>query len=142
MSSYKPPFARMRQIRANAPPPPSKYPQDVDAALAVVPEAPPVPVVPPVEEIRGPVGAVEVIIEPGPDLKFGTADDHKHIVQPGGEAPVDEPVAEVGNPAKLKYDMTMKKADLADLADANGVEYPEGATKAEIVEALDQHFGR
>jgi len=129
MSSYKPPFARMRQIRANAPPPLSKYPQDVDAALAAVPE------VPPVEEIRVPVGAVEVIVEPGPDLKFGTADDHKHIVQPGGEAPVDEPAE-----AAPKYDMTMKKAELAALADANGVEYPEGATKAEIVEALDQHF--
>ena len=139
--TYRPPFARMRQIKADAPPKPSTDPVNVEEALLTAPPAP--------ADIRVSVGAVDVVVEAGDDHKFGTPDDHHHIVQAGAESPVTEPkvieeeplVAEVVEPEVPTYDKLTRKTDLVALAAQYGVVHEDTATKAEILAALDAHFG-
>ena len=73
-STYRPPFARMRQIKAKAPPPLSRHPQNVAEAIAEAAEAQAAGLEV-ADEIRVPVGAVDAVIRPGPDSVFGTDDD-------------------------------------------------------------------
>jgi len=166
MSSYKPPHSRMRQIRAAAPPPIPSHPQNVEEAIEAV-AAKQAAGEEVAEEIRVPVGAVDAVVTPGEDGVFGTADDetrieahkddgeHEHVepeadpeeplvADPEPEAVADpEPEAEADPEpeavVKPDYDMELKKADLVALADEHGVD--SSGTKAQIIAALDAHFG-
>jgi hypothetical protein len=64
----------MRQIKAKAPPPLSRHPQNVAEAIAEAAEAQAAGLEV-ADEIRVPVGAVDAVIRPGPDSVFGTDDD-------------------------------------------------------------------
>ena len=138
MPSYRPPFARMNQIKRDAPQRP-QLPKNVEEAIAVAvaehaeseSDAP---------EIRVSVGDVEAVVTPGPDEVFGTDDDHVTLeaVEPEPEPEPDEPL--IAEPETPEYGMEMRKSDLVDLAGQVGVS-SEG-TKADIVAALDAHFGQ
>jgi len=152
MSSYRPPFARMRNIkRDNSPkkfrdPLPENVEEALEEAAAKQEAGEPV-----ADEIRVPVGAVDAVIKPGPDKKFGTDDDEVTIEgrQPEPEPVVDEdpapdeplvvPEADEPEPeAKPDYGMDWKKADLVALADKLGV--ASDGNKSDIVAALDEHY--
>lgn len=151
MSTYKPPFARMRHIRRDAPVRPQKdMPENVEAALAeaAAKQSAGEEVA---DEIRVPVGAVDAVVTPGPDEKFGTPDDEFHIeahkddgLHEHEEPEVDDDLPLVAEPEVEvpKYGLDLKKAELVALADEHEVMLPEGATKAEIIAALDAHFGK
>jgi len=158
MSSYKPPHSRMRQIRAAAPPPIPSHPQTGEEAIEAV-AAKQAAGEEVAEEIRVPVGAVDAVVTPGEDGVFGTADDetrieahkddgeHEHVEpeadpeEPLVADPEPEAVADPEPEAVVKpdYDMELKKADLVALADEHGVD--SSGTKAQIIAALDAHFG-
>jgi len=137
----------MRQIKANAPPRASRFPQNVEEAIqqAAAAQDAGEEVA---EEIRVPVGAVDAVIKPGPDKKFGTPDDdvrieghkdddeHEHA-----EPEVEEPEEPKAKEPKVKYSKDMTKRELQALADEHGVLIRGLATKAKIVAALDKHFG-
>jgi hypothetical protein len=78
MSSYKPPASRMRQIKANAPPPLPRAAANVEEAIAEAAEAQAAGEEV-ADEIHVPVGIVEVVIKPGEDGVFGTDDDDVSI---------------------------------------------------------------
>ena len=108
--SYKPPFARMRQIRRDAPPPIDwNQPANVEAALAQVP--------PPVEPEPE---AVFVIEEPAPVVP----------------APVDEDPEVKDEKVKPDWSPQMKKAGLLSVALGMGLDVSESMTKGQIVAAL------
>lgn len=158
MASYKPPFARMRQIKQNAPPRPA-LPQNVEEALEAVAAAQAAGEDVP-DEIRVPVGTSEVVITPGPDKTFGTADDVVQVEPvvdaealvadlPAGEdeaeveeveAVVEDEDEEAPKVAKPSYDMTDKKADLLAIAEAHGAAANDTMTKKQIIDVLDAHF--
>jgi len=169
----------MRQIKRDAPPPLPRFPQNVVEAIAIVAKAQEAGEEV-AEEIRVPVGAVDVVVHPGPDERFGTPDDQVDIVSPGAHPEVEpendqddnpevvepevehghghnshedkpevpghdedpepeDPEPEVVEPEVAKYDLTMKKSELLDLADGiKGVDKTK--TKAEIIEALDAFY--
>lgn len=142
MNNYRPPFARMRDIKRDNPP--KKFrealPENVEEAIeemaARQEEGQQVE-----DEIRVPVDEVEVVVKPGKDKKFGT-DDDEVTVEPKKASfkppePAPEPAPE-NEPARPEYDMTWRKPDLIALADSVGV--PSDGTKSEIIEALDEHF--
>ena len=143
-TSYKPPASRMRQIKAHAPARASRHPQNVEEAIqrAAAAQDAGEEVA---EEIRVPVGAVDAVIKPGPDKRFGTPDDevriegHKddgaHEHDADADADADHEVE------KPKYEKGMKKAELVAIAEAHGVEVEDDMTKAKLVAALDAHFG-
>jgi len=150
MSSYRPPSARMRQIRSKAKRRP-EVPSGVDAAIkaAVAKQAAGEEVA---AEIRIPVGALDAVVKPGPDKKYGTADDqvtieaHQddglHDHEEEEEAVEAEPLveAEVVKAPEPEYGMDLKKASLMAIADDYGVELADGDTKSEIIEKLDAYF--
>ena len=158
MSSYGPPASRMRQIKRDAPPRKPHFPQNVDEAIEeAVEEASKAQEVGEevAEEIRVPVGAVDAVITPGPDEKFGTDDDeyrieghkheHKGDKHDKDEEPEAEPVVEDEPEAgpgivQPEYEKAMKKSDLVAIAEAHGVEVEDTMTKAQIIAALDKHF--
>ena len=157
--SRKPPAARMRQIRRNfrrnsttpSIPEVSGAPANVEEALGSVTEpAEVVPVETP--EIRVQVGFVEAVVTPGLDGVFATPDDQ---VKLNVQSALDEPeflggdlasstdlmVEAVVEPVEVPgYSADLKKDELKALAIQFGLD--DSGTKAEIVERLNQHFGR
>lgn len=124
--TYLPPFARMRQIKAKAPAPISKHPQNVAEAIADAQE----------RQMGGEV-VEEVVVEveedlfvevtAGEDGLFGTDDDvvtdiHKHD--------------EDGEHIQPQFSMAMKKAELLEVAEEMGVLINTGMTKKQIINAL------
>ena len=111
--TYKPPFARMRQIRRDAPPPMSRSVPNVEAALArrietvFVVEEPEIPI----EEVAAPVE-----VEP------------------------DEPEEPKKDPPK--FYLQMKKYDLLSAALGMGLAVDDGFTKTQILNALKVAVGQ
>jgi|APSaa5957512576_1039674.scaffolds.fasta_scaffold46061_2 hypothetical protein len=159
MSSYGPPASRMRQIKRDAPPPIPRYPQNVEEAIAEVAKAQAAGEVV-ADEIRVPVGIVDAVVKPGPDEKFGTADDvttiepheddgeHEHDDAPLDDLEEEEAAAEElvieDEPVETvppEYNAQMKKSELLDVAETAEVETDDSMTKAQIIEALDAKFG-
>ena len=142
--SYKPPCSRMRQIHRNAPPPIPRFPQNVDDAVreAALKQKAGEEVA---DEIRVPVGILDAVIKPGPDKVYGTKDDvatieaHKDDGEHDHEPEVVEPEPDVVE--KPVYSRLLKKAELTAIADEHGVILKEDGTKAQIITALDAHFG-
>lgn len=140
--SYKPPFARMRAIRAKAPAPIPRHPQNVEEAIAQAAAAQKAGEEV-AEEIRVPVGDAEAVITPGPDKQFGTEDDVVEIEaveEAAEEAPEPEVAAESSDEdeAKPDYSMDWRKADLVFLAESLALD--ASGTKAEIIAVLDAHY--
>ena len=150
MSSYKPPFARMRQILKNAPPPLPKYPQNVEEAVREVALKQDVGEKV-ADEIRVPVGILDAVIKPGPDKVFGTEDDvisievHKDDGKHDHEPEVVEPEVVEPEPKavepKPSYSRILSRKKLIALAKKHNIELVDSPTKAQILSALDAHFG-
>lgn len=164
--TFKPPFARMRQIRRDAPAPLPKMPSNVEEALAEARAKQDAGQVAP-DEVRTRVGDVDVVVTPGPDKLFGTRDDQVMLV-----APIQEEVGiAVANPENITkihlqddppqvevmveveveveapeaeaeeipdYSIEWHKATLKALASRLGLS--DEGTKAEIVARLDEHY--
>ena len=125
--TYKPPFARMRQIRRDAPPPMSRSVPNVEAALArrietvFVVEEPEIPieeVAAPIEEVAAPIEEVAAPVEVEPD-------------EP--EEPKKDPP---------KFYLQMKKYDLLSAALGMGLAVDDGFTKTQILNALKVAVGQ
>ena len=118
--TYKPPFARMRQIRRDAPPPMSRSVPNVEAALArrietvFVVEEPEIPI----EEVAAPIAEVAAPVEVEPD-------------EP--EEPKKDPP---------KFYLQMKKYDLLSAALGMGLAVDDGFTKTQILNALKVAVGQ
>lgn len=84
---------------------------------------------------------VETVVEaqPEPEPPVVEAEPEPEVEAPvePPTAPVAAPEPKVEEPPKLKWDMTMKKADLLAVADKLGAQADESMTKAQIVAALD-----
>ena len=57
------------------------------------------------------------------------------------KAPVANPDAVAAAPAKPEYDERTLKSELLTLAQAAGLDMTGSNTKAEIITALDEHYG-
>ena len=132
--TYRPPFARMRQIRRNAPPPLDKStPINVEAAIAQAPES--VLVVEEAPDEKPPTPA------PAPPPMMGAV--VKPSEAPVEEAPVEEapveeaPVEEEASDPDIIWSLNMRKAELIAIAKKMGVDTTD-MTKKQIVAALDK----
>jgi hypothetical protein len=117
MSTYKPPFARMRQIKRDAPVR-GGTPVNVEDAIDRLPAVPmPVFVVEEPEQPPAEEPAVTVT-QPEPEPV---------------EAVASQPVAA---PLGIKFNPQAKKADLLAIATAAGLAVDDTMTKAQIIAAL------
>lgn len=131
--SYKPPFARMREIRQNRPLRASQAdPVNVEDAL----DRMPVPVFV-VEEPEQP--SIEepavVITQPEPVVEVETIEPEPVVEVEAIEPVVAEP--EVIKPVRpIKFNPQAKKADLIALARSEGLVVDDTMTKAQIIVVL------
>jgi len=152
--SYKPPFARMRQIKKNAPARTSRVPQNVDDAIAEAKamQASSDVVIP---EIRIPVGAVDAVIKPGEDQVYGTDDDvisiegHKDNeseIEPEEDEPVfyTVPATNIPDEDLLNIPSPLVAEDynesLLDIPERPIVEEDHNESLADIEEIDDEEF--
>lgn len=131
MATFRPPSARMSQIIANA--------QRLKYAPAPVEEAP-VEAAVPAEVVAEEAPVVEPVVEEAPAeepvVEAAPSEEPEVVVEPvAEEVSAEDPDAET--PA-VEYDAKMKKVELLELAASLGLEIPDSATKAEILEALDE----
>lgn len=152
--SYKPPFARMRQIVASAPHPLPKGPQNVEEALLDMAKLTAQIVEPPEDavepEVEAPLTMRHLVpedhgdIEVAPEETEDVEQEPKVVEAPLTVSPVaDEPDDEIVIEAEEdipEYSLDLSRKDLQVLAEKYGVEVK--GTKAEIVAALDKHFGK
>lgn len=139
--SYKPPFARMRAIKRDAPPPipRNQEPASVEVALANAPE--PVFVVEAPEPVEPEPGVSapepieveepEVSVEPEPvEPEPIEVEDHEKAEHEDHEKAEDH--------KKLKFNPQMKKAELLALAEEAGLVVDDTMTKNQILSLLQE----
>lgn len=140
MSTYHPPFARMRQIKRDTPPrsPRDMAPVEVPApanvteALAVTPEA--VYVIEEPEIIEKTLELPVVTVEEPIVLDETDIEDVASSTPP--PVPEPPPVTAPQAPEPPKYHPQMKKGELVMVAANMGVAVTDEMTKAQILDAL------
>ena len=150
MSSYLPPFARMRQIKRDVMPSPSAgipdvQPRSVDEALAEMQAPEPEPVF--VVEVSDPAASQESIQEPDAPKSYidFEIEDAPHLTQESqvvilpAALPVNEPPPEPVKRDTLqrKDVLTMRKEVLMKTATDMGIVVDETMTKAQIVALIN-----
>lgn len=133
--SYHPPFARMRQIKRDAPPPlskPAPPPVNVEAALAVT--APETVIV--VEEPASPPPVVKMVDAVLYDQKGRSLLQSTALPEPPALVVTPPPVPEPVVVEVPKFNPQMKKSELLLIAQNAGLDVTEMMTKNQILAAL------
>tara|TARA_B100001123_G_scaffold398791_1_gene483177 strand:- start:14090 stop:14635 length:546 start_codon:yes stop_codon:yes gene_type:complete len=128
--SYEEPEVE-EQSSASAPPPPAK--QEPEVAPEPEPEQEETEEEDAPEELVVPVGAVEAHVSAGDDGVFGTEDDKVEIKKAGSSK------AGELSPSSSKLQLqSLTKANLVEMAEANGIEVTSRMTKSAIISKIKE----